>query len=240
MRYFIFLLLVPISILLAQGNGQGGGAGNGGGGGSGGGGSGTGGSTAPSTGSIPSAGNGVFNFGTGTTDNSTSGGGSSPNITTDSAGRLVWVTPLVTQTNKVRFALGTNVTLRWKFDQNVQVAPINLTLAISTDRRNWVNITTVPGGTTQFIWFTGNWDALTNGPLVTSTTYTMLVSDERGQSSLPQAGYLMPNMDLQFQFYSSGVPICVACNDAYRLAHGVCWLLMSLLGSVALSIALQG
>jgi len=145
-----------------------------------------------------------------------SGGGNSTdgNVTADAPGRLTLLSPAITQVNKARFRIGDNVTISWKYDDNVQVKPANLTIAISTDRRTWINVTHLAGGATKYMWETGKWDELTNGPLMTSVQYYGVICDENGPNATPLAGHLMPNYDLQFQFYASGENFCAACGGA--------------------------
>lgn len=140
--------------------------------------------------------------------NVTRGGGNvtlpdEPMITTSSPGRLTWISPVIRGAYKPKFKTDEVIKFRWKYDDNVQVQPKNLTLATSLNLRDWTNITHLSGGAMSYDWDLRQWDATTYGPLVADKVRTIALYDERGIGAHPEAGRLSASLDLSILLYQS-------------------------------------
>lgn len=139
------------------------------------------------------------------------------NITTKSPGRLTITEPIMANQVPARFMLGEKVMIKWKFDNNTQSLPTNMTLALllASDTRQTAGLlANLTGAPKEYEWDTSKWDAQKNGPLMIDTVYNLGIWDQRGKDATPEPGYMMPNQDLRFTLYQSGPLECAACSPA--------------------------
>jgi hypothetical protein len=141
----------------------------------------------------------------GSSGNGTSGGNvSSGTMVFGPAGRLVVLEPALKFNFVLRFRIGENITFAWKYDDNVRIKPINISLEVAGSDRNFLPLAiNMSGSTTKFVWETAKWDPV-KGPLTEYQNYQMIVYDERGRDALPEAGRLASYRGTRFGLTFSG------------------------------------
>ncbi|KAK9711455.1 hypothetical protein K7432_007812 [Basidiobolus ranarum] len=99
------------------------------------------------------------------------------------------------------FAVGENITFRWKYDQALLVAPKNISIIIQRPQQK-IEVPlalNLSGSTTEYTWVTSNWSQ-TAAPLIESNDYRLRIFDERGLDANPEPGKLYP-LNMAFSMY---------------------------------------
>lgn len=124
------------------------------------------------------------------TGNGTRSTNSSGTMVFGPAGRLIVTEPAPKFNFILRYRIGEKINFAWKYDENVKIKPINITLEVAGKDRNYYPLAVnVSGSTNKFLWDTSKWDPA-NGPLVEYNNYQVILYDERGRDALPEAGRL--------------------------------------------------
>ncbi|KAI8049159.1 hypothetical protein BDF22DRAFT_657815 [Syncephalis plumigaleata] len=127
------------------------------------------------------------------------------------AGRLIMEQPSLTMGEVPRYAIGSNVTFKWKYDENLRVAPRYLAFEITRDRRQYFTIANISYEPTTYTWNTANWTDETQTFTLSEDRYYLFISDERGRdgngSSL--GGHLSPYTSTYFYMYNPSSGICM-------------------------------
>ncbi|KAI8060260.1 hypothetical protein BC940DRAFT_312390 [Gongronella butleri] len=91
-----------------------------------------------------------------------------------------------------------NITFVWSYS-NLQVRPVNLTLAAVGPQSMTYTIAGLPGDATSYVWQLGS--VVPKTPLMNGY-YQIQLYDQRGPTAYPSPGWLMPNSRLSIAFYS--------------------------------------
>jgi hypothetical protein len=131
-------------------------------------------------------------------------------------GRLIMEQPSLTMGEVPRYAIGSNVTFKWKYDENLRVPPKYLIFEITRDIRQYFTIANISYEPTTYTWNTANWTDDTHTFILSEDRYYLFISDERGRdgngSSL--GGHLAPYTSTSFYMYNPSSGICIACMQA--------------------------
>ncbi|KAI9592893.1 hypothetical protein BDF19DRAFT_425058 [Syncephalis fuscata] len=132
------------------------------------------------------------------------------------AGRLIMEQPSLTMGEVPRYAIGSNITFKWKYDEYLHIAPRYLAFEITRDRRQYVTIANISYQPTTFTWETSKWNDQDQNYLLTEERYYLFISDERGRdgNGTSSNGRLSPYSSTYFYLYNPGSGICVACLES--------------------------
>ncbi|RKP24969.1 hypothetical protein SYNPS1DRAFT_29288 [Syncephalis pseudoplumigaleata] len=140
----------------------------------------------------------------------------SPKLKDEPAARLIMEQPSLTMGEVPRYAIGSNITFKWKYDENLRVPPRYLAFEITRDRRAYATIANISYEPTEYTWQTQNWTDESQTFFLSEDRYYLFISDERGRdgngSSL--GGHLAPYSSTYFYLYNPGSGICIACMDS--------------------------
>ncbi|RKP10068.1 hypothetical protein THASP1DRAFT_28150 [Thamnocephalis sphaerospora] len=174
--------------------------------------------------------------GGGSSDNSKSGSGSSDNKNGDSKGNsndsdepqfddspstIKLLEPQSTYKEKLRFPLGSVITIKWSYDlDTLKIKPKKVFIDISKTRTDFVNIASnlSYANPTTFKWDTSKWDSVEKNFPLSAGEYHFYIYDENGRFNQTEAqGRMQTYSQLSLILYSRG-EFCAECTvgDASR------------------------
>ncbi|KAK0506447.1 hypothetical protein EDD18DRAFT_1374451 [Armillaria luteobubalina] len=142
------------------------------------------------------------------------------------AGSLTITQPPTTVTSFYKIASNEMVTFGWNFT-DVLVTPTHLTVSAQCDNGNTYPVGPasdgiIDGSATQVVWDVYSYQKSHSDNPLPQATCTLLIQDERGLGATRRGGYMNPNSEATFAFYTpqSYTPLssgwnCAICSNGF-------------------------